>query len=1227
MRMKPCSRCKAVAYCDSDCQTSDWKTHKLLCLPLAQVPRQPVNETKRAAVKASTPSRPAMIEMFERGADIVASVDRRIKMSHNRDADVQTKREISEALKCMHPLAAAGNSEAQQELARAYVLIGKLTEAIEWLQRAALKRQGDDSVKYNLCRLYIRQGDASNDATNYELAAKCAETFSDDTLAQRILLDLRIGAGFLPQSERAQLNAKKKLLMEGSFPTFTLSEKEALCGQGWLAQKRAVDQYRVLPESKDTLQADLFREVTTALKLIEPLAETGNPKAQERLGHCYCQLNDLKAAASWMQKAVDQGSFSAKLHIGFVHFERGDFQAAADIFSDIRASKELEGNEGLRKEIDGHLESLRRNGVVPAASRSSDTRKPLTISDSTSVTDVVLELAKPNASLRVSEAGSRVESDSASRTSITTMYKRGLALFESFQRQMRSGHDERISPELQKEVSEAIQCFRPLAETGDLEAQLRLGVALVRSGSIPEAILWLEKAAEQGSDTAKLQLGLIYMKRGEDSGDAKNLEVSADFLDEMILPDERSKTYLERLRIDFGVLPKGQRTKLVEKRHLLAQGTSPSLTLVEKEALCSQGYACLETYMDRSRKLGIEREASLREITEAIHLIKPLAESGDRRAQERLGFCHFQLRDCANAVAWTKKAADQGCPQAKLNLGTIHLEIGDKQLAANLLYEILQDGKNEMEGHEIKKRISLHLEQLRRRGITPAGAHVSETSQSSDPMTGRRVRLHGLPARTDLNGSCGVVTRAISSAERYEVKFDSGESMCLRLQCIRDERVVEAPTEIEAPNTPVPSTIEVGAGALKLVESSMPPVMDASVKIREADRISAALLGHVSTGKLKWETLNKDLRNDKIRAETILREEVQAGNSIAMHKLAKYLQLGSPSKKRSEEALELLSAAAKLGHLQAREAMAEHFMKLGFSSNSVASHAAFVKAAEFGDPRGMFNAFVFYGNGEHGVPRDVAKAHDMLWASADFGYDRAQVVLAQSLQGSGSYEVAEDLKESEIWARKAATRGSASAAFLLFDLLQSTNQVEALSWLQTSDAAGYPRAHFYLGHAYLIGDYGLAEDPLKSMVLFLKAAKGGIIDAYMYLGELFETGKGAVKQDLPKAADYYRNFVLRGEDRSEVQRAQKRLDKMILEHSAEELKAPPKKQAVSSSTSPSKDMVTEGPKPKSKLALTSGHKSDVDPPAREADVADDSWLDEYAPKPKKGLPPKKNGRR
>jgi len=68
-------------------------------------------------------------------------------------------------------------------------------------------------------------------------------------------------------------------------------------------------------------------DYATALRLLTPLAEQGEPRAQAGLGLMYETgfgvKQDYKTAAAWYQKAADQGNARAQYDLGSL-YERGD---------------------------------------------------------------------------------------------------------------------------------------------------------------------------------------------------------------------------------------------------------------------------------------------------------------------------------------------------------------------------------------------------------------------------------------------------------------------------------------------------------------------------------------------------------------------------------------------------------------------------------------------------------------------------------------------------------------------------------------------------------------------------------------------------------------------------------------------------------------------------------------------------------------------------------------
>jgi TPR repeat protein len=74
---------------------------------------------------------------------------------------------------------------------------------------------------------------------------------------------------------------------------------------------------------EDSLAAYQRGDYATALRLIGPLADRGDPNAQYRLGVLYDQghgvLQDSTAAMRWYRKAADQGNTDAQFTIGIMY--------------------------------------------------------------------------------------------------------------------------------------------------------------------------------------------------------------------------------------------------------------------------------------------------------------------------------------------------------------------------------------------------------------------------------------------------------------------------------------------------------------------------------------------------------------------------------------------------------------------------------------------------------------------------------------------------------------------------------------------------------------------------------------------------------------------------------------------------------------------------------------------------------------------------------------------
>ncbi len=137
--------------------------------------------------------------------------------------------------------------------------------------------------------------------------------------------------------------------------------------------------------------------------------------------------------------------------------------------------------------------------------------------------------------------------------------------------------------------------------------------------------------------------------------------------------------------------------------------------------------------------------------------------------------------------------------------------------------------------------------------------------------------------------------------------------------------------------------------------------------------------------------------------------------------------------------------------------------------------------------------------------------------------------------------VAQDYNEAVKWFRLAADQGDAvaqcslgamyetgdgvpkdhSEAIRLFSLAAQQGQREALTRLRVAANQGNSDAQYYLGYMYETGT-GIIRNYCDAHKWFRLAAAKGNIDAQYYLGYMYENGHGVLKEDYIEAAKWYR---------------------------------------------------------------------------------------------------------
>ena len=148
------------------------------------------------------------------------------------------------------------------------------------------------------------------------------------------------------------------------------------------------------------------------------------------------------------------------------------------------------------------------------------------------------------------------------------------------------------------------------------------------------------------------------------------------------------------------------------------------------------------------------------------------------------------------------------------------------------------------------------------------------------------------------------------------------------------------------------------------------------------------------------------------------------------------------------------------------------------------------RAAEVGNPKGMFKLGFCYARGNGGLTEDEAKAVE--------------------------------------WYQKAAEAGEARGMFNLGIYYKhgkgglTRNGVKAVEWYQKAAEAGEARAMLCLGACYEYGQGGLTKDETKAVEWYQKAAEAGNAYAMHDLGNHSEYGKGGLTKDEAKAVEWYR---------------------------------------------------------------------------------------------------------
>jgi len=212
-----------------------------------------------------------------------------------------------------------------------------------------------------------------------------------------------------------------------------------------------------------------------------------------------------------------------------------------------------------------------------------------------------------------------------------------------------------------KEFSDPTE-LEKLAESGNADAQFRLGEMLYRKGSTKEAakeaIIWLEKAAQQNNFLAKARIFGIECKENKQSETLSNPYLST-------LEERASQNDMDSIILLADCYQSGYGVQRDYKK---------ALSYFKKAEKSDIGYTNLsmaEIY--RVGGLDVDKDEQ-----KAFEYYQKGADSGYAYAQNRLGVFYQRgigtQKDDQKAVYWYTKAAEQGFPVAQFNLAFCYKE-------------------------------------------------------------------------------------------------------------------------------------------------------------------------------------------------------------------------------------------------------------------------------------------------------------------------------------------------------------------------------------------------------------------------------------------------------------------------------------------------------------------------------------------------------------------------
>jgi uncharacterized protein len=398
-------------------------------------------------------------------------------------------------------------------------------------------------------------------------------------------------------------------------------------------------------------------DYVTALELLQPLADRGEPKAQMDLSLMYLGglgvVKDLSRATAWLRKAAERGDAEAQRGLGIWYFT-GKFGVAKDVDQGVFWHRKAAEHGDLPSIT--FLAGLYQRGVsVPKdiGQALHWYRKGAELGDVRSMSEL--------GSIYLS--GDQGPPKDASQA--IHWFSKAAEHGDSGGAELALGDLYRQGEGVSMDKAQALAWYRKAAAKGDLikamaDARidsLERGEPLVRPPSPPPAnFAVLTSQAERGDAQAQTDLGDIYLDRHSVLNDyTKGISWLRKAADQNFVPAENglSKAYC----VGYGGTPKDGAECRTWMQKPADQG--------DAEAQYTLGLSYFNAWW-------FEKDDA-----QGMRWVQRAADQGYLNAQRELGRSyehglHNTRQDFGNEILWYRKAADQGDGEAQFALAHIY---------------------------------------------------------------------------------------------------------------------------------------------------------------------------------------------------------------------------------------------------------------------------------------------------------------------------------------------------------------------------------------------------------------------------------------------------------------------------------------------------------------------------------------------------------------------------